>query len=743
MLPSGAKRYMNSSINIRHVASAAALLLIWISTPAQPRRPMLPADVLRVATVSDAQISPNGLWVIYTVATVADDKNINTLWLARSSVEGIPYQREFQQPTRRTVPYVDWPDIRTAPTPLLAGGWNASTARWSPDSSSIAFLSNHEDQDGLWTVRLDRREPRFIASIQSTNFFITYAGVPFSWSPDSRRIAYISATPEAPDGPPNRQLDDPRVIDRIQYKSRTSFSDNKRSHVWIVDVERLEPRQLTSGAFYDHAVSFSPRGDEIVFLSNHQSDPDAINNSDIFAVDIGGQVRQITETKGCEYDPVWSPDGKWIAYTATKRDVTTIDSVAEDNHLWVIPASGGGGRELNLDQDRRVRSPKWSLDGRSLFFLANDEGYATIFRVGVDGGKVSRFSLFVFNGELSGVFDIEDSKFRIESNSALSLAQPFQISGFSIASRSQSAGGTETSVPFVFTLGTTLRPAEVWSGLGGSVPLRRLSGHNDSFIKSTRFVVPEEFTFPSFDGTRIQAWIMRAPGCREDRKCPLILNIHGGPHGMYGWSFNANFQAYTTRNFAVLYLNPRGSNGYGQKFSDGTISEWGGGDYKDLMLGVDEALRRYSWIDGNRLGVTGGSYGGFMTNWIITQTPRFRAAVASASLSNLISFYSTSLYQDLVHAEFGGFPWDNYDLLWQWSPLRYVRQVQTPTLFLHGENDNDVHITQAEEMYMALKRRGVESTLVRYPREGHGLREPKHRVDALERTIGWFERYLR
>jgi pimeloyl-ACP methyl ester carboxylesterase len=423
--------------------------------------------------------------------------------------------------------------------------------------------------------------------------------------------------------------------------------------------------------------------------------------------------------------------------------VTTIDSVAEDNHLWVISAAGGGGRELNLDQDRRVRSPKWSSDSRSVFFLANDEGYATIFRVGVDGGKVSRFSLFVFNGELSGVFDIEDSKFRIESNSALSLAQPFQISGFSIASRSQSAGSVETSVPIVFTLGTTLRPAEVWSGLGSSVPLRRLSGHNDSFIKSTRFVVPEEFTFPSFDGTRIQAWIMRAPGCREDRKCALILNIHGGPHGMYGWSFNANFQAYTTRNLAVLYLNPRGSNGYGQKFSDGTISEWGGGDYKDLMLGVDEALRRYSWIDGNRLGVTGGSYGGFMTNWVITQTPRFRAAVAAASLSNLISFYSTSLYQDLVHAEFGGFPWDNYDLLWQWSPLRYVRQVQTPTLFLHGENDNDVHITQAEEMYMALKRRGIESMLVRYPREGHGLREPKHRVDALERTIAWFERYVR
>ena len=698
---------------------------------------MTPQDILRVANVTDVQISPNGAWVVYTVSTIAEEKTVNTLWLASTNAGVV----SPSIPTARRVPYVDWSDLRTGPSPLLAPGWSASNPRWSPDSSTIAFISSHDDQEGLWTVKLDRRDPRFITGIQSTNFFITYAGELFSWSPDSRRIAFISATPEPPENSTSKRADDPKVIDRIQYKSRTSLSDNKRTHVWIVDVERAEPRQLTSGMFYDHAVNFSPRGDEIVFLSNREPDPDANNNSDIFSVDIGGQVRQITETKGCEYDPSWSPDGKWIAYTATKRDVTTIDSVAEDTHVWVIPASGGGGRELGRELDRRVRSPEWSPDGRYVFFLAGDKGYSTIFRSGIDGGKVSRFSLFTFEGELGGVFDIEDSRFKVDSNSVTSLAQPFQISGFSISRRTSFS--SETSVPFVFTLSTAVRPAEVWSGIGSSVPLRRLSGHNDGFVRSTRFVTPEEFTFSSFDGTPIQGWVMRPPACRDDRKCPLILSIHGGPHGSYGWSFNANFQAYAARNFVVLYLNPRGSSGYGQKFSDGTINEWGGGDYKDLMMGVDEALKRFSWIDPNRLGVTGGSYGGFMTNWVITQTPRFRAAVASASVSNLISFYSTSLYQDLVHAEFGGFPWDNFELLWQWSPLRYVRQVQTPTMFLHGENDNDVHITQAEEMYMALKRRGVESVFVRYPREGHGLREPKHRVDALERTIAWFEKYLK
>ena len=732
----------------RIVLTTVVLLAAFAAVSAQPRRPLAPADILRVATVNDVQISPNGQWVVYTVSTVDDDKNINTLWLARAGSDSIfNLPPTAQTPVRRPTPYSDWPDLRTASMPLLASGWNASTPRWSPDSNSLAFLSKHDELDGLWTVTLSRRDPHFVASIQSTNFFITYAGESFSWAPDSRRVAYISATPEMPDRVAlSKMTDDPRVIDRIQYKSRTLLADNRRTHVFVVDTERPEPRQLTFGAFYDHAVSFSPRGDEIVFLSNHEADPDANNNSDIFSVDIGGQVRQITQTKGCEYDPVWSPDGKWIAYTATKRDVTTIDSVAEDTHIWVIAAAGGGGSELTDGQDRRVRSPQWSPDSRSVYFLAGDHGYSTVFRVGLDGGRVSRFSLFVLDGELGGVFDIQDSRFRVGPGSIVSLAQPYQISSFSFGARAQAIGRgdtTEYSAPLALTLSTALRPAEVWSGIGSSAPLHRLSAHNDALIRASRLEVPEEINFKSFDGTQIQGWLMKPFGFRDDRKFPLILSIHGGPHGMFGWAFNPTFQVYAARGYAVLFLNPRGSTGYGQRFSDGTLNEWGGGDYRDLMAGVDDVLRRYSWIDGDRLGVTGGSYGGFMTNWIITQTPRFRAAVAAASVSNLISFYSTSLYQDLVHAEFNGFPWDNYDLLWQWSPLRYARQAQTPTMFIHGELDNDVHITQAEEMYMALKRRGVDSVFVRYPREGHGLREPKHRVDALVRTVAWFDRYLK
>lgn len=740
-----------NKLTVSILVGLLSVLLSVSSVAAQQRRAMAPTDILRVENVSDAQIAPNSQWVVYTVSWVDEDRNYTTLWIAPL---GAPPVTLTPRPERRPAPFADWPEVRSSARPLLPPGWSGSNPRWSPDGTMVAFLSRQDDQDGLWVIKVESRdkpEPKFVAPINSTNFFITYAGEPFAWSPDSRRIAYISARAETTDTTVTRRgnetrANDPRVIDRIQYKSRTSFSDNRRTHVWVVEVERPMPLQLTSGAFYDHAVTFSPRGDEIAFLSNHEPDPDANNNSDIFAVDFGGQTRRITETKGCEFDPAWSPDGKMIAYTATKRDITTIDSVAEDAHLWVISASGGAGRELSTDQDRRVRDPRWSLDSRTIFYLAGDRGYSTIFRTTIDGGRTSRFNAFALDDQLAGGFDVTESSFPTESGAPLAVAQPFQITSFSFGNKSIPVvrGGNVESAPLMaITLGHALRPAEIWLGGHSLVPMRRISAHNDGLIRSLRLVIPEEINYASFDGTRIQGWLMRPAGCSAERKCPLILSVHGGPHGMYGWSFNSAFQVYAARGYAVLYLNPRGSSGYGQKFSDATINEWGGGDYRDLMAGVDDTLRRNPWIDGNRMGVTGGSYGGFMTNWIITQTPRFRGAVASASVSNLISFYATSLYQDLIHAEFGGFPWDNYELLWQWSPVRYVRQVQTPTLFIHGENDNDVHITQAEEMYMALKRRGVDTVFVRYPREGHGLREPKHRVDALERTINWFDRFVK
>ena len=726
---------------VKLILSACLSSVLWLAVSSSDRvilaaqtRGMTPADTLRVANVGDAQIAPDGSTVCYTVSTVEGNATRTSLWCAQVGDERV---------------------VLTPPRPLpqqvLGGDWNVSRPRWSPDGRRLAFLAARGEQSGLWVVSPRERQPpqpRFVAAVRSTNFHIAYAGESFAWSSDSRRIAFISATEEAQEdnavtpaittGDRERR-DDPRIVDRIQYKSRTAFSDTLRTHVWLTDVdEPATARQLTSGRHYDHALTWNPRANEIAFLSNHEIDPEAVNNSDIFAVTLDGRVRRLTETRGCEYEPAWSPDGKWIAYTATTRDVTTIDSVAEDTHVWVIEATGGKARELTAAQDRRARSPRWSPMSNGIYFLAGDRGQTNVYLARLSGGTVWT----VISAGTSGLTEAPPPQ-----------ARPFQVSSFNLNARfTQVERGVDyiyNAVTLAFTLSDAVHPAEVW--LGQSLDtfnakgsrMRRLSSHNDALTRSLAVTEPEPFTFKSFDGTNVQGWLMKPLNFREGERYPLILAIHGGPHGMYGYTFNAAFQTYAARGYAVLFINPRGSTGYGQKFSDGTLREWGGGDYKDLMAGVDEALRKFPWIDRGRMGVTGGSYGGFMTNWIITQTTRFRAAVASASVSNLVSFYSTSLYQDLIHAEFGGFPWDDYDLLWRWSPLRYVRAVETPTLFIHGELDNDVHITQAEEMYTALRRRGVETSLARYPREGHGFREPRHREDALERTLTWFDKYLK
>ena len=708
------------------LSSTAVLLLAVICAPtvtfAQVRLGMTPADTLRIREISDAQISPDGQWVAYVVTANEGNERRSSLWVGQAAVA---------LATRGAI-------AESRSVPVQVSGMNPSRPRWSPDGKRLAFAATRERQSGVWIVSPFERgsQPRLAAPVRETNFYLAYAGETYAWSPDGRRIAYVSATEDddaaaQPSAGRERRDDDPRVIDRIQFKTRTSFSDRLRTHVWVADLDDPNShRQLTSGPFYDHALTWSPRGDEIAFLSNREPDPDANHNSDIFVVGLNdARTRRLTETRGSEYEPQWSPDGRWIACTATTRDVTTIDSVSEDAHVWIVDATSGSRREISGALDRRARTPRWSPDSRRVFFLAGDRGRTLIFSAGVDG----LVSLPLFD-PFSRPERENDGR-----NAAAPPAlppRPYQISGFSVSRHPARA--------FAFVLSDTLSPAEVWVGDASGERAARLSGHNDELMRSVRLAETRDFFYRSFDGTSVHAWLVRplGLGVASSQRAPLVLSIHGGPHGMYGFGFNAEFQAYAARGYAVLFINPRGSSGYGQKFSDGTFREWGGGDYRDLMAGVDEALGKNSWLDGERMGVVGGSYGGFMVNWIITQTPRFRAGVARASVSNLISFYGTSLYQDLIHAEFGGFPWDDYDTLWRWSPLRYVRDARTPTLFIHGEQDNDVHVTQAEEMYVALRRRGVETQLVRYPREGHSFREPAHRLDALERTLSWFDRHL-
>ena len=636
---------------------AAGILTFVISGAAQ--FPFSTTDLLAIKTIGDVQPSPDGRTVLFTSGSE----------LMRVGANG------------------------GAPEPVAGVPRGAASIRWSPGLSRIAFFR----ENALWTFDFETGKLTRVCPYYRSNAFLSKAGNMLVWSPDGAWLAFAGTL----DPPPSAQ--DPIVITRLQYKGRTALADNRRTRLYVVPSLGGTPRALTSGAADEHSIDWTPDGRELIYLSSPEADPDARLNYDLFAVAVkSGTSRRITRTPGVEMDPRVSPDGRWIAYTATKREITTIDSVAEDAHAWIVPTAGGESREMNAALDRRTAGVDWTPDGKRLVYTSGDHGSTLICETAVDTRKTS-----------------------------CDVGRGGQVGALAAA-----ANGA-----LFFTLTTPQAPGELFRLDPGARHPQRLTDLNGAFIAQRRLSTPEVFTFKSFDGTPVQGWLYPAVDARGSS--PVILSIHGGPHGAFGFGFNAAFQLYASRGYAVVAINPRGSSGYGQKFSDGCVNNWGGGDYKDLMAGVDHVLATHSNLDRNRLFVTGGSYGGYMTNWVITQTNRFKAAVASASVSNLISFYATSLYQDLVHAEFNGFPWagDNYATLWRWSPLAHVAKATTPTLFLHGENDNDVHITQAEEMYTALRRRGIDAQLVRYPREGHGLSEPKHRIDAAERTLAWFDRF--
>jgi dipeptidyl aminopeptidase/acylaminoacyl peptidase len=652
-----------------------AVVSLWpIPGVAADQRPMSAADTLALKSISEVALSPDGRTIVFALGTIDLATNKTREQLMRIQVGG------------------------GEPEPVKGALEGASSIRWSPEGSRIAFIAKSDKSNAIYTLEVDSGKLTRVCGYARSNAFLAHSGNMLAWSPDSRAIAF-AGTLEA--DPP---VQDPLVVTRILYKTRTSFSDNRRTHIYAVNANGGEPHALTSGPHDEHSIDWGSDGHEIVFVSNHEKDPDAVLNYDIFAVNVESRaIRQITHTPGVETEPRVSPDGHSIAYTATKRNITTIDSVAEDAHAWVVPAMGGEGKELNASLDRRTSAIAWSPDGKSVMYTAGDHGSVLACRT------------FVSTTETS-----------------CKIGKGAQVGALAIARDGSMA----------FTMSKEAMPPELFGiGVSGGEP-KQLTHLNTEFASSHQLSAPEEVEFASFDGARIQGWFY--PALNASGRTPMILTIHGGPHGQFGYAFNPQAQFWAGRGYAVLAINPRGSSGYGQKFSDGSADNWGGGDYKDLMAGVDRVLGTHANIDPEKLFVTGGSYGGFMTNWVITQTNRFKAAVSVASVSDMISFYATSMYQDLVHAEFRGFPWadDNYALLWKWSPLAHVKNVTTPTMFLHGENDNDVHITQAEQMFTALRQRGIESELVRYPREGHGFREPQHRLDSIERTVAWFDRFL-
>jgi dipeptidyl aminopeptidase/acylaminoacyl peptidase len=670
---------MRRSLKVAVVIAAAACL----TASAAVTDGITSGDRRQLRSVGDVQASPDGSTIAYTVQqNQGPGQPTSELWIMNAA-SGKTWR-------------------------FGSEGTTASTPRWSPDGKWIACFGRNGERSGLFVARPDGSGMTFVAPVTGTNHPLPSAGERVTWSPDSRQIAFISATA----GPEADANGDPMVITRYLYKptaseGMTRFNDNRRVHIFIADVGGGEVRQLTTGNFYEHSIDWSPRGDEILFVSNRGPDPDRFFNYDLFAVKVAdGAVRRLSDTKSAEYRPAWSPDGRSIAFQATTRPLTSSETTMEDTHVWVMEADGSRRRELGR-MDRRQGAPAWAPDGASVFFTIQERGSTRVVRQPLAGG------------------DAEVTTPGLGS-----------VGSWSLAGRDR--------VAFAFT--TPAGPSELFiKALDPTTSaIMQLTRLNEPLLSRRKVATVEAFTFKSFDGTEIEAFLTSPLGRTESSKHPMIVMIHGGPHGQQGPAFNHNAQVYAAQGWASLMVNYRGSTGYGQKLTDAIFGDQNGGEARDVLSGVDAAIARFPWIDAMRLGVEGGSYGGQLTNWIITKTDRFKAAIPSAGISNLVSFNYMAYYHDYLAVEFGSFPHENglMDKLWERSPIRYVAKVRTPTMFIHGENDNDVPIAEAEQFYIALHDAGVPTIMVRYPREGHGIREVNHVIDASDRSVAWYRRHF-
>jgi dipeptidyl aminopeptidase/acylaminoacyl peptidase len=665
-------------------------------------------DLFAIKLAEDPQVSPDGTQVAYVLMEIDRPtyEYRRAIWLTPS--QGGDARR-------------------------YSAGPNDSMPRWSPDGRWIAFVRapSHEvkpedreerergvGRPQLWLLPVSGGEARQLT-------FARHGATDPVWSPGSSTIYYVAEVGEADDSEADdgnlddKQIPAVRTLDRLYNRlDGVGWLYERRGHLFSLGIDGGQPRQLTDGDWDDVNPAVSPDGRQLAFASDRNDDRWTWPGADIWVLDLqSGKLRRLTDgTKTCD-SPAWSPDGRQIAFKAARKRKW-------DGHIDVMVAPSGGespARTLTQDllptwddtgiDDMRAghggHRPYWSSDGADIFIQGSARGTTQVYALPASGGEPKP----VTSGQR-------------------------RVYAFSLdrSARTLAFAGSDPSTPGDVYVQT----------VGDGASERRLTELNSELFKDIQLAKPEEFLFEGADGWKLQGWVLRPAGSRGST-LPAVLEIHGGPQAMYGWSFFFEFQLLAANGFAVVYSNPRGSTGYGRRFASAVLNDFGGNDYLDVIAGLDAAIAR-GGIDPQRLGVGGGSYGGYMTNWIVGHTDRFKAAVTMRCVSNLATMYSTSDLGWVMSEDFyDAVPWKDLDKLMERSPVTYVANIKTPLLILHSDNDLRCPLEQAEQMFTALKQLGQEVKMVRFERQTHDLSRnghPRSRLIRLQNILHWFKSHI-
>jgi dipeptidyl aminopeptidase/acylaminoacyl peptidase len=649
---------------------------------------MRPEDVYALTSVGDPRLSPDGRRVAYVVSRTDEEANAyrTAIWVA--PLDGSEEPRQF-----------------------TSGERSDHSPRWSPDGRRIAFVSNRDGEDEkkahgeLYVLPADGGEPRRLTDGKESVDAIV-------WSPDSSRIAFARRVPDEAYEEEDERRRPPRRFTRVFFKlDSVGWIGDRRKHVFVVGVDGGDERQLTDGDSENEAPAWSPDGSRIVFTSmrGDRWDVDFVESLYELEVDSeGAEPRRLTLPDESASTASFSPDGTLIAYLRSPEDGT----FPHHGQIAVMRSDGSDRRVLTASLDRQcapyplAREPVW--DGDRIAFEAEDGGNVHLYTVAADGSGEPE--LLVGGEQLTGLYDLVDGV-------------------------------------LVYTASTHSRPHELFAGDG-----KRITSVCDDFVAGRELADPERFTASSADGTEVDAWLVRPPGFDEGRRYPVLLTIHGGPFAQYGTGFFDEVQVYAGAGYCVLFSNPRGGSGYSEAWgrairgpAGGEGRGWGSVDYEDLMGVVDTALERFPFLDADRLGVLGGSYGGYMTSWIVGHTKRFKAALSERAVNHLLSAFGSSDVFWIFERQFGGPMWEHVDEWLQMSPATYAREIDTPLLVVHSENDLRCNVEQGEHLFTLLRLLDKEVEMLRFPAESHELSRsgsPVHRVQRFEAILEWFGRYL-